>query len=377
MVQWGMMGLKKIDQYLGVADRKVRLLSRLNPTNINSQRRKFLRAYMGGEEYNPFFRYKPDKINLNKLKRELTSLAIKVPATKDEQWFFSRHLESKRRRTIKKVQCIHSIGSKEFDKYSLKLFGAPKAAQIKYAERQFTDASRAVFLKITDTIGDAEAAKILALRVTDRLLPWKVKLRKNMSSKAGLDSRSKYLLIKTGERFAPQELLSLAAHEIETHIFRKENGALQRLPSLFGGGFAGPPTTEEGLAFFNETLGQHDPRRTLLIAARTIAARLARKHSFYDVFHNLHTLGLPLPYAWNVTARVKRGLSDTSEPGSFLKDHHYLKGYLEVKRFLDKGGDMRLLYIGKLNISNAESLAKFGIEIKEPQYLPRHLKNVG
>lgn len=371
------MGLKKIDQCLGVADRKVRLLSRLNPTNINFQRRKFLCAYARGEEYNPFFRYKPAKPDLNKLKCALASLRIKIPAAKDEQWFFSRHLENKRRRTLKKIQCIQNIGSKKIGRYSIKLFGAPSASQVKYAKGQFDGASGAVFLKVRDTIGDAEAAKILQQYATDHLLPWKIKLRKNISSKAGLDSRSKYLLIKKGERFAPGELASLAVHEIETHIFRKENGALQRLPSLFGGGFAGPPTTEEGLAFFNEALGQHDPRRVLLVAARTIAAHLARKHSFYSVFHNLDALGLPLPYAWNVTVRVKRGLSDTSGPGSFTKDHHYLKGYLEVKNFLDKGGDMRLLYIGKLNISNAESLAKFGIEIKEPRYLPRHLKNVG
>lgn len=371
------MGLKKIDQYLGVADRKARLLSRLNPTNINFQRRKFLCAYARGEEYNPFFHYKPAKSNLNKLKCALASLCVKIPAAKDEQWFFSRHFESKRRRTLKKIRCIQNIGSKKFGKYAIRLFGTPSASQVKYAAGQFDDTSRASFLKITDTVGAAEAAKILELRMADSLLPWKIKLRKNISSKAGLDSRSKYLLVKTGERFAPQELRSLAIHEIETHIFRKENGALQGLPALFGGGFAGPPTTEEGLAFFNETIGQHDPRRTLLVAARTIAAHLARKHSFYSVFHALYALGLPLPYCWNVTVRVKRGLSDTSKPGSFTKDHHYLKGYLEVKNFLDKGGDMRLLYIGKLNISNAESLAKFGIEIKEPRYLPRHLKNAG
>ena len=370
------MGLKKIDQCLGVADRKVRLLSRLNPTNINFQRRKFLHAYARDEEYNPFFHYGPAK-PLQKLKYALASLRIKIPATKDEQWFFSRHLENKRERTLEKIRCIQNVGSKKFGRYSTRLFGAPSASQVEYAKGQFDDNSPAIFLKTQDTIGDADAAKILQQYATDRMLPWKVKLRKSMSSKAGLDSRSKYLLIKKGERFAPGELASLAVHEIETHIFRKENGALQRLPSLFGGGFAGPPTTEEGLAFFNEALGQHDPRRVLLIAARTIAAHLARKHSFYSVFRNLRDLGLPLPYAWNVTVRVKRGLSDTSRPGSFTKDHHYLRGYLEVKNFLDRGGDMRLLYIGKLNISNAESLAKFGVEIKEPRYLPGHLKNVG
>lgn len=369
----GLENLKKIDKYLGTADKKVALLSRLNPTNAVAEKRRFLYAYTKNRAYNPVFRYKPVSTDLNKLYGLLTSLNITVPTERNERWFFSKHLENKRKRILKKIMCVQHRSYPELSKHSLKIFGRPDTSQVEYARNQFHPDSCSVFSKIKDTLSDIEAAKILQKYVVIHNVPWRVKLRKTISSKAGLDSRSKSLLIKTGERFSPEEIDSLAVHEIETHVFRKENGILQDFPFLFGEGFAGPPTTEEGLAFFNETQVTHDPRRILIISARTIATHLALQKSFHEVFQELHSLGLPLPYAWNVTLRAKRGLGDTSKPGAFTKDHHYLKGYLDVKKFVDSGGDIRLLYTGKLNISNAESLKKIGIETKEPRYLPRYI----
>jgi len=369
----GLKNLKKVDRYLGAADKKVALLSRLNPTNAAAEKRRFLYAYTKGRAYNPVFRYKTIKTDFDKLCDQLTSLNISIPAEKDERWFFSKHLENKRKRILKKIMCVQHRGCPELSKHSAKIFGRPDMAQVTYARSQFHPDSCSAFYLIKDTLSDIEAAKMLESHATRHNIPWKVKLRKAISSKAGLDSRSRILLIKTGERFSPEEIDSLAVHEIETHIFRKENGALQDFPSLFGEGFAGPPTTEEGLAFFNETRVKHDPRRILLISARTIATHLAFKKSFYEVFRELHGLGLPPLYAWNVTLRAKRGLGDTAKPGAFTKDHHYLKGYLDVKKFVESGGDIRLLYIGKLNIANAESLKKLGVKTKEPRYLPRYI----
>jgi len=366
--------LKKIDYRLGIIDRKIKLLTRLNPLNPKNEQQKFFRAYTHNKVYNPVFRYAPLAINFSRLAGELTSLSIPIPSFKDEQWFFARHLAKKRKRTLKKLEAVRQRGTPEFAVHAYDLFGKPDESTLTYARAQLTPAACAYFSTIQDSLSAQEAASALQGYIDAYALPWRTQLRKSISSKAGLDSRSRYLLIKAEERFSPEEIQSLAIHEIETHIFRKENGLLQRLPYLFSEGFAGPPTTEEGLAFFNETRGPHDPRRMLVVAARTIGVHLARTQSFYKVFQKLHTLGLPPSYAWNVTLRVKRGMSDTSRPGAFPKDHHYLKGYLGVRDFLNRGGDMRLLYTGKLNIANAESLVKFGVETKEPKYLPKQFR---
>lgn len=363
-----------IDRQLGIIDRKMRLLSRLNPLNAQNEKRKFFYSYARGREYNPIFRYKKPIANLPRLAEQLSVLSINVPVGKNERWFFGHHLENKRRRLIKKVLTLKYRGASEFTIHAAALFGRPKKNQINYAEEQLTPEASRCFTTIKDTLSATEAAEILQGHINKNLLPWRVRLRSSISSKAGLDSRSKYLLIKTNEKFAPEEVASLATHEIETHIFRKENGSLQKFPSLFGEGFAGPPTTEEGLAFFNETQGPHDPRRILIVSARTIATHLARTASFYKVFREMTARGLPTNYAWAIALRVKRGLTDTSQPGSFPKDHHYLKGYLGIKDFLSRDGNLRSLYIGKLNTGTVESIAKLGIETKEPRYLPGYLK---
>jgi hypothetical protein len=367
-----------IDRHLGVIDRKLRLLSRLNPVNSRGEKRKFLSSYLAGKKYNPVFRYKKPKINLPRLAERLSALSINIPSDKNEAWFFARHLENKRKRILKKSLALRYRGTDNFTEHTTDLFGRPKQKQINYAKRRLRLEDNSCFDIIKDAISSNEAARAFQKHIDKSLLPWRVKLRRNISSKAGLDSRSKYLLIKADERFAPEEILSLAIHEIETHIFRKENGSLQKLSSLFGGGFAGPPTTEEGLAFFNETQlhpsERGDPRRALIICARTIAAHLAYTKSFYQVFRDLKKRGLPLEYAWAVTLRVKRGMSDTSKPGSFPKDHHYLKGYLEIQNFLNRGGSLRSLYIGSLNTYTVESIAKFGIKTEEPRYLPQYLR---
>lgn len=366
--------LKTIDYRLGIIGRKLKLLTRLNPLNQKKEQRKFLHAYVRNKIYNPLFRYKPIAINLPRVEEELSSLCIKIPSFRDEQWFFARHLARKRKRTLKKLETIRRRGTSKFAAHARGLFGKPDSLQLTYAESQLNPDACAYFSIIRDSLSAQNTASALQRCIDAHALPWRVRLRKNISSKAGLDSRARHLLIKTGEWFSPEETQSLAVHEVETHIFRKENGLLQRFPSLFGEGFAGPPTTEEGLAFFNETCGPHDPRRMPVMAARTIAVHLARTQSFYEVFRKLHARGLPLSYSWNVTLRVKRGLFDTSEPGAFPKDHHYLKGYVEVKNFLDQGGDIRLLYAGKLNIANVESLIKFGVDIRGPKYLPQHFR---
>jgi len=363
-----------IDRQLGIIDRKMRLLSRLNPLNAQNEKRKFFYSYVRGREYNPTFRYKKPLTNLPRLAEQLSVLSINVPVDKNERWFFARHLENKRKRLLKKALTLKYRGASEFTMHAAALFGRPKQDQINYAESQLTPEASLCFTTIKDTLSATEAAEMLQDHINKNLLPWRVRLRSSISSKAGLDSRSKYLLIKASEKFAPEEILSLATHEIETHIFRKENGSIQKFPSLFGEGFAGPPTTEEGLAFFNETQGPHDPRRILIVSARTIAAHLAYTNSFYKIFREMIGRGLPPNYAWAVTLRVKRGLSDTSQPGSFPKDHHYLKGYLGIQDFLNRGGNLRSLYIGKLNTGTAESLARLGIETKEPRYLPEYLR---
>ncbi|MFH0837758.1 MAG: tyrosine/phenylalanine carboxypeptidase domain-containing protein, partial [Patescibacteria group bacterium] len=77
--------------------------------------------------------------------------------------------------------------------------------------------------------------------------------------------------------------------------------------------------------------------------------------------------------AWRVALKAKRGLGDTGKPGAFTKDFVYYKGYKMVKDFAAKGGDLRDLYYGKINLSDLEIVKKVK-GLKSPIYLPSYLR---
>jgi len=95
--------------------------------------------------------------------------------------------------------------------------------------------------------------------------------------------------------------------------------------------------------------------------------------SFSKLAENLLDRGLTKIQAFDVVAKVKRGVEDTSQPGVFTKDYIYFKGYKEIKNYVKSGGDIKKLYIGKINHADLDLISK--IEgIKPPQYLPEWIK---
>lgn len=88
--------------------------------------------------------------------------------------------------------------------------------------------------------------------------------------------------------------------------------------------------TEEGLAVVNQlvqtTKNANCKPFLYRSAIEYYACFMAKSHSFVEVFEALEKY-LANPYArWKFTVRVKRGLTDTSQPGGFYKDQVYLKG---------------------------------------------------
>ena len=65
-------------------------------------------------------------------------------------------------------------------------------------------------------------------------------------------------------------------------------------------------------------------------------------------------------------------MGDTSKPGGFLKDHVYLQGMLTINDYVKNGGDVKLLYAGKIGVKDVY-LVKEGI-IKPAKILPEFIK---
>ena len=71
------------------------------------------------------------------------------------------------------------------------------------------------------------------------------------------------------------------------------------------------------------------------------------------------SLGFDYETAYIITRRVKRGLVDTSLPGSLTKDYVYFAGKYLVEDYLKSGGTLDdLLQYGKIGVGDVEIVKK-------------------
>ncbi len=101
---------------------------------------------------------------------------------------------------------------------------------------------------------------------------------------------------------------------------------------------------QEGLAVFAEYLvGGLSFARLRTLAARVIAVRrLTNGHSFAEVFNELHkNYKFGARSTFNTVMRVFRG-------GGLTKDAVYLRGLVEVLKYIGGGGDIETLFVGKM-----------------------------
>ena len=90
---------------------------------------------------------------------------------------------------------------------------------------------------------------------------------------------------------------------------------------------------------------------------------------FYDLFHYLKaTFDVSDDLAWKLCVKSKRGFADTAQKGSFTKDIVYFVGLRDIDKYLDRGGSIEELYVGKVSIESLPLVQK--IEgLKEAKYL--------
>ncbi len=103
-------------------------------------------------------------------------------------------------------------------------------------------------------------------------------------------------------------------------------------------------------------------------AAMVYAISVGEEMSFRTLYNCL--LGvLPKYSAFDVTYRVKRGLSDTSKPGLYTKDICYFRGFRKVlKKFETQPNLYTLLYAGKISFKQCEWVEE-GL-IPKPKIVP-------
>lgn len=200
-------------------------------------------------------------------------------------------------------------------------------------------------------VGEIAADRMLvtlrdALRERE-LRGWDVGFDPVLASRVLVDSAKRAVRVNPAARFRDIDRAGLVAHEIDVHATRGHNGESQPL-HIFATGLARSLLTEEGLAIVaEERVRALSPgfvaRQSLMIEA----VRQAHKLGFRALYDTL-VPAAGKAGAWQIALRVKRGLADPGAPGVYAKDTVYLRGYRRVKAWLADGGDLRMLYVGKV-----------------------------
>jgi alpha-L-glutamate ligase-like protein/uncharacterized protein (TIGR02421 family) len=330
--------LLNVDEKVAQIDQSIKLLSYINPRNLEEQKSIF----MNHEGVSPHFLYKSMDLDLPALRSELK----RIPQVNHRLYpLYAQKIEE----LMVRLDLLEARGSKDFGFFSQKIFGRV-TRNLYQSALAFLKEHEDYSLLDESALLDARESRDLFQDFLDRhkLGHWKIKIIEDSVVDVQVTKKD-VILLKKGAQFRHNRLQALLVHEIGTHVFRFENGKKQPL-RIFERGTAGYLQTEEGLAIWNQNqLGLLLGDKFLTPAFLVVAIYMAQKMTFYDLYHYLKsTFKISNELAWKLCVKSKRGLENTEMMTAFTKDSIYFSGLAEVERFLKKGGRMSDLYVGKI-----------------------------
>jgi len=361
----------EVDRELAEINRAFDLLLQATPVNAETAWRDFRR---GRFEHAPVFYYRPLVIDPTLLKRRLYS----IPVEKIEDPTLSYLFRQKQEELDRQITLLSDIDSPRFLPESLQIYGGVSNSLLKEAQSLL---DRVPTRSGEETLRGQLTAAEFARRAEKELSYYRkqcadfaasVHLREDLYT--GMMVSGDELLIGGRTRVPKRRVDALLQHEIGTHLVTRYNGRVQPFQQLEVG-LAGYDGLQEGLAVLSEYLvGGLSRFRIRVLAARVVAAhRLVNGASFVETFRTLdRTFEFSQRTAYTITMRVYRG-------GGLTKDAVYLRGLVQILKYLREGGELEPLYIGKIASAHLPLIAELRIRgvINPPALQPRYLQEPG
>lgn len=358
-----------IDRQLADIDRSFDLLLQATPVNAESAWREFQRSRF---EKPPEFFYRPLSIDPTLLKRRL----YQIPVERIEDPTLAYLFRQKQDELDRQITLLGDVDSPRFLHESLQIYGGVSDWLLEHA-REVLDRvpTRSSEESNTDQLNATQFAK----RAQEELgyyqqrradFAAKVSVRDDMY--AGLMVSGNQLLIGGRTRIPRRRADALIQHEIGTHLITRYNGHHQPFRQLEVG-LAGYDGLQEGLAVLAEYLvGGLSRLRMRILAARVVGTHLMLDGaSFIDTFRTLdRNYEFSQRTAYTVAMRLYRG-------GGLTKDAVYLRGLLQILRYLREGGELEPLFVGKVASAHLPLIFELSLReiIKPPALRPRYLES--
>lgn len=356
----------KIDHQLANLSAQVDFLLWVTPVNTEEAWSNFRKDKY---ERVPRLKYRPVPIDPAKFKKQLYGIEIHKINDPTIQEIF----EDKRNELDRMLTMLYERNTPNFVLGSMQLYGRVEDSLFALSEQILDTFSGKIS---DDTFTGKHTARDFANLANAELKRLFNKKHKHMpkvvvtDEVSGLMVNKGNLMVGKSVRVPNTRAQALLQHEVGTHIVSFANGANQSL-QLFSFGLPGYDELQEGLAVFAEYLvGQLSVPRLKLLAGRVVAAHmLERGAKLKEIFQCLvEAYSFEPKTAFRIAIRIVRG-------GGLTKDAIYLRGFNQVIRYVQAGGDFELLFVGKFaqtHVPVVQELMHRGI-LKPAQILPSYL----
>jgi len=336
------------------------MLSLLTPINVPEQRRAFLE----GDVEEPEFSYR-DLPDLDGLADDLA--AINPEEATDP--VLIHMIRGMHRELERRLELLATRNTDQFLLAAVEQYGHVDTPLMELAHRvldEIPPGPRAdVYIDAHELAGRAN----VELEHYRRAFPELSTLVHVSEAVAGVMVENGDLFIGIDTSIAGDRVEQLLHHEIGVHVVTYVNGSAQpiRMLSL---GLAGYEETQEALGVLAEHLGGGlRPKRLRAFALRVVAAdSVSGRATFRETYDRLTDLGAGRNRAFTTAMRAHRS-------GGMTKDALYLGGLTRLLTYLQEGGRLDPLLVGKISLADEPLVADLlerGVLV-DPPLRPRFL----
>ena len=355
----------EVDERFSEIEAKYQFLMLISPTNTLQAKKEFI---ANQHKINPKFLYRHLPIDPDRLKEELFSINLKAIEDPTLAFLYTE----KREELEKQITMLKERGTQNFMYSSIRLYSSPGVNLYETAKY------------LLKTLPPDSHERIKWIDCYDLAKICSSEIEKYKGSYPGLDATVTVkhdivgMLVSKGQLYigesfkVPEDRIqALVHHEVSTHVLTYYNGKMQPFGQMRNG-FADYDELQEGLAVLAEYLvGGLTNNRLRILAARVIAGRtLTEGQTFNETYRTLTVdFSISPEQAFQITARTHQG-------GGCTKDIIYLRGLIKLVEYLQNGGELDPLFVGKIGFKHIPLIEELRIRgiIKPYPLYPSYLK---
>ncbi len=346
---------KEADLLLAETYSKFSLMYYLKPINLPEQKKKWLKD----NSYCPKFAYNQLPDFYDSALKELEN----IPQFDSD---IGRLIKARAQELANQIALLQAIGTKEFIPIAEKVFRPLTPDEFTVAQNyaRFEPSKQADSSPVFSS--EQIAAAFQQVLAKYNIHNWRCYISQQNFSSIRV-RKNHQIAIPAGKIVREQRLQRLVAHEVLTHILCQHNGEKQHW-HIFSYGFPGYLTTQEGLAVMNEIHCEPDQREAILkrTATSALLSHAAANTSGEELMKKLLEIYKPGD-AWRSFVRLKRGLIDTTQPGTVGRQNVYFLGINNIQQLATVPD---IYYAGRISQETEAIAQKYNslTEISIPQF---------